>query len=75
MDDTAGSKRRKKRKPKTTINDDNTVSCSSCYSKLVNVSDITKVPFDAYKVAGNKGDILSCATCGSELRLLNGFVS
>ncbi|ADT91138.1 hypothetical protein COTV128 [Cotia virus SPAn232] len=76
MDNTAaGLKRKKKRKPKNQIdNSDSTVSCSSCHSKLVNVSDVTKVSFDAYKVSG-KGDILSCSECGSELRLLNGFVS
>ncbi|APG58329.1 protein A19 [BeAn 58058 virus] len=73
MDNTAGQKRKKKRRTKNQINDTSTLSCSSCHSKLVNVSDVTKVSFDAYKVSG-KGDILSCSECGSELRLLNGFV-
>ncbi|AGU99792.1 M109L [Myxoma virus] len=73
MEDDAGVKRRKKRKPKTAVEDD-CVTCSSCYSKLVKVSDITKVSLQEYKVAG-KGNTLSCAACGSELRLLNGFVN
>ncbi|AAF17992.1 gp109L [Rabbit fibroma virus] len=73
MEDDAGVKRRKKRKPKTEIEDD-CVTCSSCYSKLVKVSDITKVSLHEYKVAG-KGNTLSCAACGSELRSLNGFVN
>ncbi|ABQ43586.1 hypothetical protein [Tanapox virus] len=74
MDNLGGSKK-KKRKPKTTIQDnDNCMTCSSCYSKLVKVSDITKFSLDALKVAG-KGNVLTCAACGSELRLLSGFVS
>ncbi|ABI99104.1 hypothetical protein DpV84gp120 [Deerpox virus W-1170-84] len=75
MEDTGGAKRIRKRKPKTTIQDnDDCVTCSSCYSKLIKVSDITKVSLDLYKVSG-KGNTLSCAACGSELRLLNDFVS
>ncbi|AAL69847.1 SPV108 hypothetical protein [Swinepox virus] len=70
--DTAGSKR-KKRKPKTTIKDDDCMTCSSCYSKLVKMSDITTVSLSQYKVVG-KGNTLSCSACGSELRTLNDFV-
>lgn len=50
------------------------MTCSSCYSKLVKVSDITKVSLNEYKVGG-KGNILTCSACGSELRMLNGFVN
>ncbi|QEJ79259.1 maturation protein [Goatpox virus] len=74
MEDSAGNKRKKKRKPKTTVQDEEFMTCSSCYSKLVKVSDITKVSLNEYKVGG-KGNILTCSACGSELRMLNGFVN
>ncbi|AAR07467.1 111L [Yaba monkey tumor virus] len=74
MDDMGGAKR-KKRKPKIAIqNNNDCVTCSSCHSKLVKVSDITKISLDELKVAG-KGNVLTCSACGSELRLLSGFVS
>ncbi|ASK51317.1 Zn finger-like protein, late morphogenesis [Eptesipox virus] len=71
MDD-AGAKRRRKRKPKTTIEED-CMTCSACHSKLVKVSDITKISLDALKVIG-KGNELSCTVCGSTLRALDGLI-
>ncbi|CCD83291.1 Zn finger protein [Squirrelpox virus] len=75
MEDDAGSKRRRKRKPRTTVDetsDSACTTCSACHSRLLSVSDITKVPLDALRVAGS-GSVLSCATCGSDLRPLSEF--
>ncbi|QDJ95051.1 Zn finger-like protein [Hypsugopox virus] len=72
MDNAGAKQRRRKRKQKTTVDDD-CMSCSACHSKLVKVSDITKISLDSLKVMGN-GNELSCALCGSTLKALDGFV-
>ncbi|AWU47154.1 Zn finger-like protein [Sea otter poxvirus] len=64
--------KRKKRKPKITIKDDDCPTCSTCHSKLVRVSDITNISLDTLRLAGS-GSVLSCSACGSELRPLSAF--
>ncbi|QED21278.1 hypothetical protein [Borealpox virus] len=76
MDSTSvrsGTKSRKK-KPKTTvIDDDDCMTCSACQSKLVKISDITKVSLDYINTMS--GNTLACSACGSSLKLLNDFAS
>ncbi|AOP31828.1 zinc finger-like protein [Volepox virus] len=75
MDNTithSGMKSRKK-KPKTmVIDDEDCMTCSACQSKLVKISDITKVSLD-YINTNNRGT-LACSACGSSLKLLDDFV-
>ncbi|AOP31617.1 zinc finger-like protein [Skunkpox virus] len=69
----SGMKSRKK-KPKTmVIEDEDCMTCSACQSKLVKISDITKVSLDYINT--NRGNTLACSACGSSLKLLNDFVS
>ncbi|ABG44915.1 hypothetical protein VARV_NEP73_175_128 [Variola virus] len=69
----SGMKSRKK-KPKTTvIDEDDCMMCSVCQSKLVKISDITKVSLDYINTM--RGNTLACTACGSSLKLLNDFAS
>ncbi|AUL80286.1 hypothetical protein [Vaccinia virus] len=64
-----------KKKPKTTVidDDDDCMTCSACQSKLVKISDITKVLLDYINTM--RGNTLACAACGSSLKLLNDIAS
>ncbi|QHG62669.1 hypothetical protein [Cetacean poxvirus 1] len=75
-----GSKsNRRKRKPKITINEeDNTTSCSSCYSKLIDVSNLQKgiLLCNKFKISysnDSNNELLYCTVCGSTLKLLSDF--
>ncbi|AST09532.1 Zinc finger-like protein [NY_014 poxvirus] len=72
MDSTKAGNKIRKKKPKTTIIDDDCMTCSVCQSKLVKISDITRVSLDYIQTMS--GNTLSCSACGSSLRLLNDFV-
>ncbi|AEN03712.1 zn-finger protein-like protein [Yokapox virus] len=72
MDYSKAGMKIRKRKPKTKVIDD-CMTCSVCQSKLVKISDITRVSLD-YIQPTNSVNTLSCSSCGSTLRLLNDFV-
>nr|WGO62735.1 zinc finger-like protein [Wadden Sea poxvirus] len=71
--DNNNNNKKKSTKQKYIIDDD-CITCSACNSKLVKVSDVTRIPLNTLNVGG-KGETLSCSVCGSDLRLLNGFVN
>ncbi|AKC03265.1 hypothetical protein BVTX09c5_096 [Bovine papular stomatitis virus] len=69
----AGGNKKRRRKRVTTVvdGDADCPTCSSCQSRLVTVSDVTRLQtLDFIKCAGT----LSCAACGSMLTPLRDLV-
>lgn len=67
----AGGNKKRRRRRTTTIVDSDCTTCSSCQSRLIHVSEVTRAgSLDLIRCSGT----LSCAACGSALTPLRDLV-
>ncbi|AQY16697.1 MC124 [Molluscum contagiosum virus subtype 2] len=76
MDASGAKQRRRKRKPRTTVEEppaDSCTTCSVCQSRLAFFSDVSKLQASPLRMAMPGPDTLHCAACGSALCPLSEF--